>query len=76
MVEAFEALMNAIVLPPEAADVDYFEDTWIGHPQHRERRALTFVVQQWNCRQRKRRILKPNIDVSTGTFTQHQLWLK
>jgi len=48
--EAFETLIDANVLPPEATDVvDYFEDTWIGHPNRRGRRASKFAVQMRNC---------------------------
>ena len=36
VIEAFEEVCNSDIAPPEEqAVVDYFEDTWIGHPNQR-----------------------------------------
>jgi len=29
--------------------IEYFEDTWIGRPNHRTRRAPLFLIKTWNC---------------------------
>ncbi|KAK4871763.1 hypothetical protein RN001_015887 [Aquatica leii] len=51
VVEAFEMLCDDDILPPELQPiVDYFEDTWIGRPQRRQRRREPrFSHTLWNC---------------------------
>ena len=50
VVRAFEILCDADILPSEAeAVVDYFEDTWIGRPDRRNRRRPPkFKLEMWN----------------------------
>lgn len=51
LVESFDILCDNNVFPPEAQPVlDYFEDTWIGRPDRRQRRrAPRFSHNMWNC---------------------------
>ena len=51
VVAAFEKLCDSGMYPAEAQSVlDYFEDTWIGRPQRRNRRrAPLFQHSLWNC---------------------------
>lgn len=48
---AFDILIDGNVLPDEAQPlIDYFEDTWIGRPDRRQRRRHPmFALQMWNC---------------------------
>jgi len=49
-------LKNSDVPPAESEQViDYFKDTWIGHPQNRSRRRATkFSLEWWNCYEKVR----------------------
>ncbi|KAK9729111.1 hypothetical protein QE152_g16050 [Popillia japonica] len=48
VVKVFETLCENEIFPLEAQEVvDYFEDTWIGRPQRRQRRPPQFDLDMW-----------------------------
>ncbi|XP_068250365.1 uncharacterized protein [Palaemon carinicauda] len=50
LVSTFEELCDSDIFPPEVQEVlDYFEDTWIGRPDRRQRRRPPqFPHEMWN----------------------------
>lgn len=49
VVHVFETLVDNDVFPPEAQEViDYFEDTWIGRPNRRQRRPPQYPIEMWS----------------------------
>lgn len=50
VVAAFDAVLDAGIIPAEAEDVLlYFEDNWVGRPHRRGRRNPKFPLEMWNC---------------------------
>jgi len=51
VVSAFETLLESQFYQQEMLSnlIDYFEDTRIGRPDHRTRRAALFSIETWNC---------------------------
>ena len=51
VIETFDELTDSVIFPPGAQPgLDYFEDTWVGRPNRRNRRRPPrYQLDLWNC---------------------------